>query len=105
MRVLELSDPIGAGVGKRALHVPEQFAFEDVFAEGRAIQRHERTILAWTVLVDRLGNKFLARAGIALNEHGGIGGRDPFQPIHHVVHLWADADHTFKAEFLVQTSA
>ena len=38
-----------------------------------AVQRHERLVLARAVLMDRLGDQFLAGAGFALDQHAGVG--------------------------------
>ena len=90
------------GVGERALDVAEQLALEDVLAQRGAVQRHERLVLARAVLVDRLGDQFLAGAGLALDQHAGVGRRDPLQPVDDVVHLRAVADDALEAELLVE---
>ena len=90
------------GVGERAADVAEQLALEDVLAQGRAVERHERPLLPRAVLVDRLGHQLLARAGLALDQHGGVGRRDPLQPVDHLVHLRAVADDALEAELLVE---
>ena len=63
---------------------------------------HERLVLARAVLVDRLGDQFLAGAGLALDQHAGVGRGDALQPLDHVAHLGAVADHALEAEPLVQ---
>ena len=66
--VLELAHPVGRGVGERPLDVAEQLALQDVLAQGGAVQRHERLVLARAVLVDGLGDQLLAGAGLALDQ-------------------------------------
>ena len=100
--VLELAHPIGRGVGERALDVAEQLALEDVLAQRGAVQGHERLVLARAVLVDRLGDQLLARARLALDQHAGVGRRDPLEPLDHVAHLRAVADDALEAELLVE---
>ncbi len=90
------------GVGERSFHVAEQFAFENVLAQRRAIQRHKRLVLPRAVLVDGLGHQLLAGAGLALDQHAGVGRGDPLQQRDDIVHLGARADHPFEAELLVQ---
>ncbi len=100
--IFELADAVGRGVGERPANVAEQFAFQNVLAERCAVERYERLVLARTVLMDRLGDEFLAGAGRALNQHAGVGRRDPLEPVDDVVHLRAVADHAFEAESLVE---
>ena len=70
--------------------------------ERGAVQGDERFVLARAVLMDRLGDEFLARARLALDQHAGVGGRDPLEPLDHVAHLRAVADDAFEAELLVE---
>ena len=100
--VLELAHAIGRGVGKRPAHVAEQLALQDVLAQGGAVERHERLVLARAVLMDGLGDQLLARAGVALDQHAGVGRGDPLEPVDHVVHLRAVADDALEAELFVQ---
>ena len=65
MGIVELADSIGRGVGERALHVAKQLAFQDVLAQGRAVERDKRFALTRAVLVDRLGDELLAGACFA----------------------------------------
>ena len=67
-----------------------------------AVQGHERLVLPRAVLVDRLGDQFLAGAGLALDEHAGVGRGDAFEPLDDVAHLRAVADDALEAELLVQ---
>ncbi len=100
--VFELADPIGRGVGERPADVAEQLAFQDVLAQRGAVQGDERLVLARAVLMDRLRDQFLAGAGLALDQHAGVGRGDPLQAVDHLVHLRAGADHPLEAEFFVQ---
>ena len=64
------------GAGERAALVAEQFAFEQGLGEGGAIDRDERLGGARAAAMDRAGDQFLAGAGLARDQHRGIGRRD-----------------------------
>ena len=55
--------------------------------------------------MNRLGHQLFPGTRVALNEDRGIGGGDPPQPIDHVVHLRAVADHPFESKFLIEPTA
>ena len=40
--LLELADPLAVGAGERAFFVAEQFAFQQLLGNGRAVDRQER---------------------------------------------------------------
>ena len=67
-----------------------------------AVEGHEGLVLARAVLMDGLGHQLLAGAGLALDQHAGVGRGDPLQPVDDVVHLRAVADDALEAEFLVE---
>src|SRR5579862_4690320 len=71
----------------------EQFTLQKRFGEGRAIQRHERSILASTVAMYRPGYQFLARATLAPNEHSGIALRHARDEFHHRCHGCTFSNH------------
>ena len=73
-----------------------------MLAQCGTVERHERPFFARAVLVNRLGHELLAGARVALNQHRGVGRRDPLQPHHDIVHLRAVADDALKAKPLVQ---
>ena len=48
--LLEAADPARVGAGESAAFVAEQFAFQQRFGDGRAVDRHERLsarLLCW----------------------------------------------------------
>jgi len=55
--------------------VAEQLALDQVAGKGAAVDDAERPVTARRVTVDLLGNELLAGAGLAFDEHGGVGGR------------------------------
>ena len=62
-----------AGVGERAFDVPEKFAFQERVRQRRAIHGDERLLAAAAAAVQRLGDKLLAGAAFAHDEHRGVG--------------------------------
>ena len=70
-----MSGSVAVGPGKRALSVPKQFAFEQGFGEGRAIESDVVGLPAWAPGVDQPGDEFLPGAGFPLHEHRGSGVR------------------------------
>ena len=84
--------------------MPKQFAFQNIFAQGRTIKSDKGAFLPRTVLMDRLGYEFLACARIAMNKNRSVGGCDAAQPINHLMHMRTVANHTLEAEFLVEAT-
>ena len=54
---------------KRALHVPEQFALQQRAGQRAAVDADERLVPPRRVVVDRLGDHLLARAGLPQQQH------------------------------------
>ena len=52
----------------------EQFAFQEIKGNSRAIQLDECTPASRACFVNGLGNQFLAGAGFAVNQNGRVGG-------------------------------
>ena len=50
----------------------EQFAFDEPRADRAAIHLHQRAVLTRAAVVNGAGDEFLACAGLAQDEHGGI---------------------------------
>ena len=76
VRQLEAADLARDGAGERALFVAEELAFEQPGGNGRAIQLDEGALAARAQAMDGARQQFFAGSGLALDEHGGIGGRD-----------------------------
>ena len=73
--LLEAADAAGLGAGEGAAFVAEQFAFQQGFGDGGAVDGDEGRFGAVAVLVDGAGDEFLAGAGLAADEHvDGLGG-------------------------------
>ena len=71
---LSLSHSDCAGV--RAFFVAEEFAFEEGFGDGGAVDGDEGAIASWAALVDGACDDFFAGTALATNEDGGRGGSD-----------------------------
>ena len=74
-RGLELADAALDGAGEGAALVAEQLALEQLVGNRRAVDGDEGSAPVG-VVVDGAGDQLLAGAGLALDEHGGVGRRD-----------------------------
>ena len=97
MSQLKASDALRQRAGERASFVPEQFTFEQPRGDRRAVQFHERAMRAAAQLMDRSRHQFLAGAGFALDQHGGIGGRGRFDLLQHAAQRSAGPDDFIEA--------
>ncbi len=95
-------DARGDGAGERALHVTEELGFDEPFRDRRGVEGHERLVAARAVVVDGPGHQFLARAGLALNQHGAVHRRHQLERGEETLHHVAAADQAAEAEPVVQ---
>src|SRR6266513_2817527 len=65
---LEIAGMSLIGAGKGALLMSEQFALNEGFREGRAVDLNERFVASWAVLVDDSGDQFFPGAGFSVNQ-------------------------------------
>ena len=72
---LELADAPRDGAGERALLVAEQFGFQQVLRNRRAIDADERLVGARGFAVDVARQHFLARAAFAGDQDRGVAAR------------------------------
>ena len=75
---LDLADGLLHRAGEGAAFVAEQFAFQQVFRDGAAVDGDERLFRARTEVVHRLGQRFLAGAAFAQQQDRNVGGGDLF---------------------------
>src|SRR2546422_11195418 len=68
---------------ERALLVAEQLRLEQRLGQRRAVHRDERAATPRRAPVDGAGDELLARAALALDEHGGGAVRHLFDERHH----------------------
>ncbi len=73
---LEQAAVLANRAGEGALHVAEQFAFQQVLGHGAAIDRDERPIAARAGLVNRARQQLFAGAAFAGDHDAGIGAGD-----------------------------
>src|SRR3954451_23530927 len=59
----------------------EQFAFEQIIRQGAAIDRNEGKVPAAAEIVKSARRQFLAGAGLALKQDGGIDRGDPVKDV------------------------
>src|SRR5207244_13397447 len=90
--LLELADAAAISAGEGALLVAEQLAFEQVLGNGRAVQRQERRLGTWAMLIDGAGDQFLAGAALARDENRDVLGGDAANGLVHFAHGGTTAD-------------
>ena len=83
---------VGMGAGKGAFRVAEQFRFNQFFRQRGAINFDERFLGAQRVVVNGVRDQFLARAGLAHDEHVGVRLGDRFNRLIDGLHLFGRAD-------------
>ena len=86
VRHLEAADAVGLGVGEGALHVAEELALEDALGEPAGVHGQERLRRAGGDGVQRGGDRALAGAVLAGDEHVRVGGADPLDHLQHGPH-------------------
>lgn len=67
---IEQTGAVTISTGERAFAVAEQFTFQQVLRERRAVLHDERLGTARPAIVNRPGNDFLASAGFTAQQHG-----------------------------------
>jgi hypothetical protein len=76
-----------AGVGKGALFVAEELAFQQRIGNGGAVDGNERFGLASAFVVQRLGDQVFAGSVFAFQQNGGgFTDRYPAHEVHHLAH-------------------
>src|SRR5712671_3304060 len=74
----EAPDLLGNRTGKGTLLVTEEFAFQKIQRNGRAIELYESAPDALTGVMNGMRDEFLSRAGFPLDEDSRVGcGHDP----------------------------
>ncbi len=81
-----LAARVADGAGEGALHVAEQLALQQLGAEARATDRHERPGGPAAPAVQCPREHALARAALAADQHGGLGRGDPAGQLQHPAH-------------------
>ena len=84
--------------GEGAAHVPEQLALEQCLDDGGTVDGHEAALAAGPGLVQRAGDKFLARPGFTSDERGAHVRRQSADDAEQFLHQRAAADHAAELE-------
>ena len=92
--------------GKRASHVTEEFALEQVVGHGAAIHLDEGATLPRALVVSSASDEFLAHTAFSGDEHRCTGRCDKLNLLHHFPQSWTSADDVtevvFAADFFPQ---
>ena len=84
--------------GESALFVAEQFAFQEGFRNGGAIDADVIVRAPLAQAVQRAGDEFLARAAFAQDQDPRVGGGDGLDQLPQIVHARRFAHDLFEAE-------
>ena len=93
--MLEFADALRGRACKAALLVTEEFAFDQIFGNGRAIDRRKGPSRAQAVLVNAICDQLLARAAFARDQYGGIARRHLANDLEDFLHRRGIADDAF----------
>ncbi len=95
----ELAGPAALlGACERTVHVPEEFALQQLIGNGPAVDGHEGLSPALACVMDGLGEQLLARAGLAADEHRGRGLGGLSGQVYGPAELVAGADQAVEGE-------
>ena len=97
MRLIKKSRLIAIRASKRPFAMPEKFAFEQCFRDGRAIHRDKRLLFSGADLVNRPCNQFFPRAGFADNQRIHVSRRRAHGQFIHPLHRLTFADQFAEA--------
>ena len=76
--------------------VAEEFAFEELLRNGRAVDRNKRLIGPWRFIMDRPGDEFLAGAALSGNKHARVALRNGLDQVEYLLHDIAFTYNVFK---------
>ena len=88
---LGASDASGEGASEGALFVAKEFTFHQCLGQGRAIQGHEWSVLAWREIADGAGDQFLASSAGPAHQHRRFAGSDLTNQLINLAHRIAVA--------------
>ena len=87
---------IGIGPGKGAFFIAVEFAFDQLFRDGGAVDGNEGTLVADAIVVDRPGEEFLSGAGLAGDQYRGAVVEHLADHLKHRLHVGAVPDDPFE---------
>src|SRR3984957_2748321 len=73
--LLEFTFFVGGCARERSFVVTEEFALDEIFGDGGAVDLDESLILAQALAVDGVGDQLFAGAGLAVDQNAAVGGR------------------------------
>src|SRR5208282_1159651 len=102
--LFEFAEMAAGGAGERSFFVAEQFGFNQLRRNRRAVQRDERSAGPRTALMQRARHQFFSRAGLAENADAGFAGSYAFYLRHHAAHGLAFPNDLVFAEAALQVA-
>ena len=90
--LLDAAEFLADGAGEGAFFMAEEFAFEEVFGDGGAIDADVIFLAAPAQAVEGAGDQLLAGAAFAQDEDGGVGGGDALDELAQFDHFGGFAD-------------
>ena len=97
--LLELADPFSVGPRETAAFVPEQFALQQRFGNGGAIDGEEGGLVATAMVVDRPRHQLLAGAAFSEDQHVDVLGCHATDLLADRLHFGAAADQAVRLVF------
>ena len=95
--LLEFSDPLAVGPGEGPFFMAEQFAFQQIFRNGRAVDGHEGLVAELSLEMNGPGDQFLAGAAFSLDQNGDVAVHHLAHQLQHLVETLAPAHHVREA--------
>ena len=104
MTLLELANAPPLGASERPFFVTEEFALQQLFWDRCAVEGQEWGFGPRAVLVNGLGDQFLARSALTRNQDGERLVRNPANRLVNLLHCRARADDDFRGRVIVGAS-
>src|SRR6266566_140029 len=96
VRQLEPADTLRDGPCKGAALVAKQLRFKETGGDRCTIHFYKRVLAPGAQIVNSAGDQFFSRAGLSLDEHGGIGRSHGFDLLQDGAQRWAFAHNFFE---------
>ena len=99
---LEPALPRVGRAGEAAFLVAEELRVDQLARNRTAIHADERARVAIAAIVNRAGDQFLARAGLAEDQHRHVRAADHVDPLHHLPQAGVFADDRLACVFAAE---
>ncbi len=86
LSIFDASDRLFGGTGKRTFFVSEQFAFQQIFGDGGAVDSHQALFRPWAQVMGGTREEFLASSAFPVNQDGDFRGSHPFDGLAQLLH-------------------